>query len=248
MRIAIDAGHGPETAGKRSPDGTLREFHFNKAVADEVIKQLKKFAGVEILATYDPNTDLSLTYRTNLVKKWNADALVSIHANAFGAGWNDANGIETFVHSMSNTPAVKLANTIQRKLLQATLLRDRGVKAENFHMVREIPEKTAAVLVECGFMTNRKECELLKSDAYRKLCADAIVNAIVEVYNLKPVNGKHQVAIEVNGKFIANGYVENGVTYAPVRAVVESVGAEIAAYDGKTVSIKKREDCQCSKS
>nr|WP_316046167.1 hypothetical protein [Planococcus glaciei] len=38
MKIMIDAGHGPHTPGKRSPDGRIREFHFNSAVADEVKK------------------------------------------------------------------------------------------------------------------------------------------------------------------------------------------------------------------
>ena len=38
INIMIDAGHGPETAGKRSPDGVLREFGFTSAVAD-LVKQ-----------------------------------------------------------------------------------------------------------------------------------------------------------------------------------------------------------------
>jgi N-acetylmuramoyl-L-alanine amidase len=58
------------------------------------------------------------------------------------------------------------------------------VKTANFHVLRET--KMPAILVECGFMTNREECELLKSDAYRRKCAEAIVAGIVETYGLKP--------------------------------------------------------------
>ena len=42
MKIMIDAGHGPETAGKRSPDGLLREFNFNNAVANLIQQYLTR--------------------------------------------------------------------------------------------------------------------------------------------------------------------------------------------------------------
>ena len=53
-----------------------------------------------------------------------------------------------------------------------------------------------AILVECGFMTNREECELLKSDAYRRKCAEAIVAGIVEVYGLRPKQPAQQPATD----------------------------------------------------
>lgn len=34
--VVIDPGHGVETAGKRSPDGTLREYEFNRDVSNRV--------------------------------------------------------------------------------------------------------------------------------------------------------------------------------------------------------------------
>lgn len=33
MKILIDNGHGRETPGKRSPDGTLREYAWNRLIA-----------------------------------------------------------------------------------------------------------------------------------------------------------------------------------------------------------------------
>ena len=47
INIMIDAGHGPETAGKRSPDGVLREFGFTSAVAD-LVKKILTAEGVSI--------------------------------------------------------------------------------------------------------------------------------------------------------------------------------------------------------
>ena len=186
MKIVIDAGHGPETPGKRSPDGSLREYQFNSVVARYVADALlRDYEKVEILMTHDDSRDVPLKERTDRANVWKADVFVSIHANAAGDGvtWNSAQGIETYVYTSRPPDAVALANAVQRHLIRATGRPDRGVKSANFHVLRET--KMTAILVECGFMTNRQECELLKSDEYRRKCASAIVAGIVETYGLK---------------------------------------------------------------
>lgn len=57
------------------------------------------------------------------------------------------------------------------------------MKTANFQVLRET--KMPSILVECGFMTNREEAGLLKSDSYRRQCAAAIVAGTAEVYGLK---------------------------------------------------------------
>lgn len=185
MKIVINAGHGPETPGKRSPDGSLREYHFNAPVARRIGALLQQYEGVEILHPFEDGRDVPLKERTDRANTWGADLYVSIHANAAGDGasWSSAQGIETFVHDSRPRAAEALAIAIQRKIIAATGRPDRGVKSANFHELRET--KCTAVLVECGFMTNQQECELLKSDAYREKCALAIVAAIVETYGLR---------------------------------------------------------------
>jgi N-acetylmuramoyl-L-alanine amidase len=187
MRIAIDAGHGPQTPGKRSPDGSLREYQYNSAVARYLADELLHgYEDVEILMTHDDSRDVPLKERTDKANAWQADLFVSIHANAAGDGaaWNHAQGIETFVHATNPPAAAALANAVQRQLIRATGRPDRGVKTANFHVLRET--KMTAILVECGFMTNREECELLKSDGYRRKCAEAIAAGIAETFGLKP--------------------------------------------------------------
>lgn len=53
----------------------------------------------------------------------------------------------------------------------------------NYHMVREA--RMPAILVECGFMTHRREVELLKSEAYQRKSATAIVEGMAAVYGLR---------------------------------------------------------------
>jgi N-acetylmuramoyl-L-alanine amidase len=172
------------TPGKRSPDGSLREYHFNSVVARYVADTLlHDYEKVEILLTHSDDRDVPLKERTDRANAWKADLFVSIHANASGNDWSAAQGIETYVYTSRPEAAVALANAVQRNLIRMTGRPDRGVKSADFHVLRET--KMTAILIECGFMTNRQECELLKSDDYRRKCAAAIVQGIVETYGLK---------------------------------------------------------------
>lgn len=140
MRIMLDAGHGINTPGKRTPDDSMREFHFNSAVANYTREILLNYEDVIVDFVHDPSgkVDILLLASTNIANSKKSDVYVSIHANAAGTGWSDANGIETFVHPTNNTAVSnKLANLVQKKLISATGLRDRGVKVENFHVLRE---------------------------------------------------------------------------------------------------------------
>jgi len=215
MKIVIDAGHGPETNGKRSPDGSLREYQFNSAVAQYAADELLHgYESVEILFTHADDRDVPLKERTDRANAWKADLFVSIHANAAGdGGWSSAQGIETFVYETRPAAAVALANAVQRQLIRATGRPDRGVKSANFHVLRET--RMTAILVECGFMTHRDECELLKSNAYRRKCADAIVAGIVETYGLRPKQPAQPPAVEDwRAEFAAarEWAVEQGIT------------------------------------
>ncbi|WP_438435387.1 N-acetylmuramoyl-L-alanine amidase [Gorillibacterium sp. sgz500922] len=55
------------------------------------------------------------------------------------------------------------------------------------------------------------------------------------------VKKEETVEVMVNGKSIGTGYVDSGITYVPVRAVAQALGASVD-YDGKTktVTIKGR--------
>jgi N-acetylmuramoyl-L-alanine amidase len=243
-KIVIDAGHGPQTAGKRCPDDSMREFAFNSVVARYVRDGLATYENVTIKFTHadDGSRDIPLADRVKVANDWGADAFVSIHANAAGSGWYAAHGIETFTATEPSATSVKLAAAVQKRLIAETGRSDRGVKQADFTVVYKT--KMPAILAECGFMTSTEEAALLKTDAYRKKVAAAIVAGIAEVYALKkktevsaPVSAD-KVNVMVNGKKIADGKIEDGVTYVPVRAVAEAFGASVA-WDApsKTVSV-----------
>ena len=168
MKIMIDAGHGPETAGKRSPDGRLREFQFNSAVAKEVKERLIQ-DGHSVFFSHQNDLDVPLHERTTLANRLKVDIFISIHANASGQTFNSAHGLETFIYSNPQQRTRKLAAAVQSSLVQVTGRKDRGLKQGDFAVLRDT--HMPAILVECGFMTHKQEVELLKSAIYRKRCA-----------------------------------------------------------------------------
>lgn len=240
FKFVIDAGHGPETSGKRSPDSTglLREFHFNLSVANKVIALLNEYEGVETLALHEASRDVPLNERVQKVIDWGgADAFMSIHANAFGSGgWNTVGGIETYATTNRDTPSVNLAGSVQKELLKATGLQDRGVKEADFRVIwgasynwREYQRLVPArILVECGFMTNREEAKLLLSEIYRDLCAGAIVKGLEKTYGLKKKEQLPQIIqktkVTYKGKLLSAWLSDQNRGITEIRELAELVG------------------------
>jgi N-acetylmuramoyl-L-alanine amidase len=181
MRIMLDAGHGYNTAGKRSPNG-MREYEFSRKVALFAKNLLEAYENVTVYFAHSDKMDVPLTNRTNAANNLKVNAYVSIHANAYGETWNDAGGIETYTYTSKPKEATELAQKVQKYLITLTDLRNRGVKTANFHVLRET--KMTAILVECGFMTNQKEASLMLTEDFQKKCAEAIVKGIAEQYHL----------------------------------------------------------------
>ncbi len=115
--IAVDAGHGMDTAGKRTPtfpDGTImKENEFNRATAKFLVEALER-NGFKTLLTAPEITDTPLQTRVKRANKAKADAFICIHANAYDNKWNDANGIESWIYNKSGNKTMKLAEDIQK--------------------------------------------------------------------------------------------------------------------------------------
>ena len=186
IMIAIDDGHGMETAGKRTPafsDGrVMRENEFNSAVADYLAEALKR-NGFDVLMVAPDDTDVPLKTRVQIANDTRAKAYISIHANAFGTTWNGANGLETWIYEkvMPDSETYRLAKCIHDALIKATGLRNRGMKRSSDLFVLK-NTSMHAVLLECGFMTNEEEAALLMDEIYRRKCAEAICRGVCAFY------------------------------------------------------------------
>ena len=89
FKIALDAGHGLNTAGKQTPDG-IKEWSLNDKVRDKVVSILSAY-NVEIIHTdnNEGNVDEPLSSRLSKYLNSGVNAFVSIHHNALSGSWCD---------------------------------------------------------------------------------------------------------------------------------------------------------------
>ena len=76
----------------------------------------------------------------------------------------------------------ELAARIQEKTVPHARIRDRGVRQANLYVLRN--SFTPAVLVECGFLSNKSEEKLLRQFDHRERLAEGISRGIIEFAKL----------------------------------------------------------------
>lgn len=185
LKIAYCAGHGYNTAGKRSPIGE-REWSFNNTLVLAFEKQMKKYEGVQLLRTDDPTgkTDISLKARTDKANKWGADIYISFHHNANTAKWGTWTGVETFVYTSNlTTKSGALAKAVHPAIVKAYGLKDRGIKEGNLHIVRET--RMPAILVEGGFMDSTIDILKLRDNSVLVAAGIGVADAVAVHKQLK---------------------------------------------------------------
>lgn len=189
--VVIDAGHGYNTAGKRTPAGE-REWTFNKTVAEATINELKNYPSIKVLRVDDPTgkTDVPLSTRTNKANNFKADALVSIHHNAYLGTWGSWGGTETYTYPLGsasnkavNNASKRLAKLVQGAIVKEYKLADRGLKEANFHMVREV--NCPAILIEGGYMDSTVDIKRMRDNSVLKAVGVAIARAIAQHFGAK---------------------------------------------------------------
>ena len=178
--VCLDPGHGVETAGKRSPDGTYLEHEFNFDMANRV-KAILERHGICVSMTRSTAKDVSLEQRVKVANGIaGLNLFVSLHSNASGDGWTIPDGYGIYT-SMAGATAGR--NVAANKLLARA--KEAGIKLWGnglFHDGLYVLKNTAApaILVEHGFHTNKAEVELLKSPAYRDKLAEVDAKGILD--------------------------------------------------------------------
>ena len=106
----------------------------------------------------DDQTDPSLATRVAIANNaGNVDLFVSIHANAFGDGWNSANGWEVYTYQSGGIAEMAAKAVEQATIDSGAGLKNRGCKTANFYVIKNTT--MPAILIEHGFYTNLEECE-----------------------------------------------------------------------------------------
>ncbi len=170
MKIIIDPGHGGSHRGAIGIYSNEADINLKISKILHTILNYKKY---NTILTRD---DDSLPSWEDRVQSAVDDLFISIHCN--GAANKKANGIETF-HYTDSERGKMIADLIQKRLIEVTGRKDRGVKErDNIYVLKET--RCPAVLVECGFITNQEEEKLLNDITYQLRVVLAIELAINE--------------------------------------------------------------------
>lgn len=191
-QVLIDNGHGVNTPGKRSPDGLLREYEFNRTIAVGILEHLA-LRDIDAELVVPELEDISLIERCRRVNEASLifgienTILISIHANAAGNGsqWMNATGWCAYT-SPGETEADKIAGHLYRAArhyLPGHKIRcDHSDGDPDFEAPFYLLKHTycPAVLTENLFMDAYPDYQFLMSNAGKRSIVNLHVEGIID--------------------------------------------------------------------
>lgn len=181
--VVIDAGHGGRDPGKVGCNDVM-EKEINLSIAKMVKKELED-RNIRVIMTRTKDEEVEegeagsrkvqdMKARVALINEAKPDLAVSIHQNSYGDA--DVEGAQIFYYTHS-ADGERLAARMEAALRELEDTRVRESKAnDTYYLLRrtEVP----ALIVECGFLSNPAEADLLADQEYQQKMAEAIANGI----------------------------------------------------------------------
>lgn len=180
--IVLDPGHGGQDPGAVFQQ--LREKDVNLDIAKRVRTYLEKEYECKVMMTREGDTTVSLEARSNLANSVKADYFCSIHHNAGGG-----TGFESYRFNGTNNYTSK-SKTFQ-EIIHSEVInmvtgkynrRDRGIKAANFHVLRET--SMPSVLLEILFLDTSEDRALIQHESFKEDVSAAIGEGIAKALAL----------------------------------------------------------------
>ena len=178
--IVIDAGHGGRDPGAWKGKGVVSRLP-EKTIVLDIAKKLRRLLterGANVVMTRTTDVFLELQDRAAIAERSRADLFVSIHADS--APRTGASGAEVYMYTQASPASQKAAHRMIAAFKRAGI-HYRGIHRRNFHVLRE--HSRPAILVECGFLTNRSDARKLNTESYRTRIAGVIADGIADYFS-----------------------------------------------------------------
>lgn len=193
FKLALDAGHGLYTAGKRClksiDKNETREWTLNSRICNKLQEKLKEYDGIEVKRMDDVSgkTDVSLAERCKTANNWGADFYLSIHHNA-GINGGSGGGLVVFRYNKLSATGetAKWQKTFYEQLIKSGV--PKGNRAEPINVAGFTvlaDTKMKAVLIECGFMDSTVDTPLILTEAFADMVVNGCINALVILAGIK---------------------------------------------------------------
>ncbi|MEG2014168.1 MAG: N-acetylmuramoyl-L-alanine amidase [Clostridia bacterium] len=180
--IVIDAGHGGVDGGVVGLGGTKESdinLVYSKTLAEKFVTR-----GFKVVLTRETEDGLyglatngfkrrDMQARKKTIADCNADIVISVHMNKYSNRMRS--GAQVFFVSDSERDK-KLADNVQIAL-NSINSRTYSAIAGDFYMCRCTPNPS--IIVECGFLSNPQEEQLLLMEAHRVKITDAIFDGVM---------------------------------------------------------------------
>ena len=185
--VVIDPGHGGEDGGAVGINGIL-EKDVNLIISNELC-ELFRFAGYAVIPTRtedvmlcDRNADykgrkkiLDLAARLKIGESAMPDLFVGIHMNSFPQ--EKYSGLT--VYYSDNTETSHFAAEALRQSVVTLLQPENHRELKTGDSIYLLDRASyPAILIECGFLSNPEECELLSTDGYRQKLSFVIFSSL----------------------------------------------------------------------
>ena len=215
--VAIDAGHGMCTPGKRSVklssdlyvNGVLvrkkgeiiKENEWNRAISEYLAKALTRCRiGYMYTADMTGKTDVPLATRSYRANKAGADILISNHYNAAGTAtvWQTkVKGLLVLRTKNCSSKSITLGKLAVKHLAADIdyeynygLMRDVDMSGFTLAILRQT--NMPAILIEYGFMDYEKEAKLMLNPSHQEKCAEAVCKAICEYFGVTYIKNNNK--------------------------------------------------------
>ncbi len=202
FKIALDAGHGKYTAGKRClktiDKNETREWFLNDRICDRLEKKLTSYDGFSLVRVDDTTGEIDVTLgeRVRKANNFDADIYLSVHHNA-GINGGSGGGIVAITYTNASAKSNEYQKLIYNELINETGLkgnRATPLAKQNLYVCRET--KMPSVLVECGFMDSKTDVPIILSEDFAEKVANALTKALVTIGNLKLKNKEESPATD----------------------------------------------------
>lgn len=171
----IDAGHGGFDGGAVADDGTL-EKDLNLAMAKK-LDEILTLNGYETIMIRQEDISVEekndkhkkkgdIRKRLKIAREYPDALFISIHQNSFKQ--RNSYGTQVF-YGVKNEKSEKLANILQDTIkgsLQPSNRRSIKKAGKNLYLLSNM--ENVSVMIECGFITNKDELEILKDPEYQE--------------------------------------------------------------------------------
>lgn len=187
--VVIDSGHGGKDPGKVGVDGSLE-----KDINLEIAKRLKTYleqSDVTVVMTREEDIGLysendtnkkmaDMKKRCEIIEESGADLVVSIHQNSYHE--ESVSGGQVFYYKDSKK-GKKLADLLQKRFDYVMGEANQRLAKANGNYYLLLHVKCPIVIVECGFLSNRKEAALLQDGEYQDKLAWTLHMGVMEYLN-----------------------------------------------------------------